>query len=157
MNRLIRIGVAAAVATISVVAFAQMARPNPDQVAIDTRQSLMKLISNQFGPIGGMLRKQVPFDAAVVSRNAGRIAVLAGMAPELFARDTRQFKDMKTQALDGIWNSQAEFKTKADGMVTAVEALAATAKAGDEAATMKAAADAGKACGACHDDFKSKN
>jgi cytochrome c556 len=157
MKRLIRIGVTAAVAAVSVVAFAQMARPNPDQVAIDTRQSLMKLISNQFGPIGGMLRKQVPFNAELVARNAERVAVLAGMAPDLFARDTRQFKDMKTQALDGIWNSQAEFKTKADGMVTAANALAAAAKTGDEAATMKAAVDAGKACGACHDDFKAKN
>jgi len=156
MKHLIRIGMAAAVATISVVVFAQGGAPSPDKTAIETRQGLMKLISNQFGPIGGMLRKQVPFDAAVVARNAERVKMLAGMAPELFARDTRQFKDVKTLALDGIWNSQAEFKTKADGLVTAADALMAAAKSGDQAATLKAAADAGKACGACHDDFKAK-
>ncbi len=157
MNRLIRIGLVGTVAMISVVAVAQMKRPDPDQVAIDTRQSLMKLISNQFGPIAGMLRKQVPFNAEVVARNAERVKVLAGMAPELFARDTRQYKGMKTQAVDGIWNSQAEFKTKSEGMVKAADALIAAAKTGDQGATMKAAADTGKACGACHDDFKSKN
>ena len=84
MNRLIRIGITAAVAAVSVVAVAQMARPNPDKVAIETRQGLMKLISNQFGPIGGMLRKLVPFDAEVVRAMPGALQVLAGMMPELF-------------------------------------------------------------------------
>lgn len=155
MNRLTRIGVAAALALTSVAAFSQGA-PNPDKSAIETRQGLFKLIANQNGPIGGMQRNTVPFDAAVVQRNAARIAVLAEIIPELYARDTRQFKDVKTGALDGIWNSQADFKTKADALQKAAATLAETAKGGDKAATLKAAAEVGKACGSCHDSYRAK-
>jgi cytochrome c556 len=162
MNHLTRFGVAAVLAVSSVAAFSQGApgaAPNPEaraKTAIETRQGLFKLIANQNGPIGGMQRNQVPFDAAVVARNAARIKVLAEMAPDLFALDTREFKTIKTAALDGIWNSQADFKTKADALVSAADTLATTAKAGDKDATLKAAANVGKACGSCHDSFRAK-
>jgi cytochrome c556 len=161
MNGLKRIGMAVALAAVSAIAYSQGAAgpPTPeaqDKSAIETRQGLYKLISNQMAPIGGMLRNNVPFDAAVVDRNSARIVVLAGMIPEMFARDTRKQTATKTAALEGIWNSQADFKGKADGLVTAATALNAAAKTGDKAATLKAAADVGKACGACHDNYRAK-
>jgi cytochrome c556 len=160
MKRLYRIGVMAALATASAVALSQGAGPpNPEaqaKAAIETRQGLFKLISNQFGPIGGMLRNQREFDAALVAKNAGRVATLADMIPELFMNDTRQFKTTKTAALDGIWASQADFKAKADGLAKAAGAVADAAKTGDKAATLKAAAEIGKACGACHDNYRAK-
>jgi cytochrome c556 len=158
MKRVFSIGAAAAIAAVSVAAWAQNA-PNPEQQArsaIETRQGLYKLLGAQMGPIGGMLRNQVPFDAAVVARNAERIQVLAGMIPELHALDTRQFKNIKTGALDGIWNSQADFKSKADALASAAGTLATTAKGGDRAATLKAAGEIGKACGSCHDSYRQK-
>lgn len=158
MTRLTRFGVAAVLAMASAAAFSQGA-PNPAaqaKSAVETRQGLFKLIAQQNGPIGGMLRNQVPFDAALVARNANRIQVLSEMIPELFARDTREFKDIKTGALDGIWNSQADFKTKADALTQAAAALNAAAKSGDQAATLKAAGEVGKACGSCHDSFRAK-
>jgi cytochrome c556 len=160
MKRLLSIGVAAALAVVSATSFAQgAAPPSPEAQAkstVETRQGLFKLIANQWGPVGGMLRNQVPFDAAVVARNAGRVQVLAGMITELHTRDTREFKAIKTSALDGIWNSQADFKVKADALVTAAGSLATVAKAGDQAATLKAAGEVGKACGACHDNYRAK-
>jgi cytochrome c556 len=156
MTRLIRFGVAATLAAISVTAFSQGAPPNPDKTAIETRQGVFKLIANQNGPIGGMFRANGTFDAAVVARNAERIKVLAGMIPELFTRDTRQFKDVPTKALEGIWAGQADFKTKADALVAAADGLAAAAKTGDKDATQKANTAIGQACGACHDAFRAK-
>jgi cytochrome c556 len=162
MKRLYSVGVAAALATMSVMAVSQGAPggpPNPAaqaKTAIETRQAVFKLINNQNGPIGGMLRNRVEFDAAVVARNAARIEMLATMIPDLFVTDTRQFKDTKTLALDGIWASQADFKAKADGLNKAAAALAEVAKTGDKANTLKAAADVGKACGACHDNYRAK-
>ena len=148
MKRLLSIGVAAALAVVSATSFSQgAAPPTPEaqaKTAIETRQGLFKLIANQWGPVGGMLRNQDSFDAAVVARNAARVQVLAGMIPELFAKDTREFKTVKTAALDGIWNSQADFKVKADALATAAGALVAAAKAGDKAATLKLAGDVGK-------------
>jgi cytochrome c556 len=159
MNRLTRIGVAAALTAASALAFPQAGPPNPEaqaKSAIETRQGVFKLIANQNGPIGAMQRNQREFDAALVTKNAARIQVLAEMIPELYTADTRQFKTIKTAALDGIWNSQADFKAKADGLVAAAGALVTASKTGDKAATMKAAADVGKACGACHDNFRAK-
>jgi cytochrome c556 len=158
MNRLIRIGVAATLAAISVTSFSQGGPPNQDKTAIETRQGVFKLINNQNGPISAMFRPNstVAFDAALVARNAERIKVLASMIPELFTRDTRQFKDSPTRALDGIWASQADFKAKADALVAAAEGLEKAAKTGDKAATSTANGEIGKACGGCHDPFRAK-
>lgn len=157
MNRLIRLGVAATLAAISVAAFSQGGPPNPDKTAIEARQAVFKLINNQNGPIGAMFRPNATtFDAAVVERNAERVKVLASMIPELFARDTRQYKDAPTRALDGIWTSQADFKAKADALVAAADGLAAAAKTGDKAKMQAANGEIGRACGSCHDAFRAK-
>ena len=162
MKRLSRVGVAVALAAVSAVTFSQGAGgpPSPEaqaKAAIETRQGLFKVISSQFGPIGGMLRNPDSFNAELVAKNAARIQVLSEMIPELFARDTREFKDTKTRALDGIWASQADFKAKADALTKASAAAVAAAKTGDKAATMAAAADMGKlGCSPCHDNYRAK-
>jgi cytochrome c556 len=160
MNRLLRIGVALTATAVSALAVSQGAGPPSPEAqaksAIETRQGLFKVMSSQFGPVGGMLRNTVPFDAAVVERNSARIAVLAGMIPDLFANDTRTFTATKTAALDGIWNSQADFKGKADALAKAANDLNAAAKTGDKAATLKAAGAVGQACGSCHDNYRAK-
>ncbi len=164
MNRLTRIGVAAALTAASALALSQAppgpgGPPNPEaqaKTAIETRQAVFKLIANQNGAAGAMQRNQREFDAAVVGRNAVRIQTLAGMIPELFTADTRAVKTFKTAALDGIWTSQADFAAKADGLAKAAAGVVEAAKTGDKAATMKAQAEIGKACGACHDNFRAK-
>lgn len=157
MTRLIRIGVAATIAAISVTAFSQGAGPpNPNKTAIEARQAVFKLINAQNGPMGQMLRGQGALDAALVTRSAERIKMLAGMIPEVFTVDTRQYKDTPTRALDSIWTSQADFKTKADALVTAADALIAAAKTGDKAAVSTASQNMGRACGGCHDAYRAK-
>jgi cytochrome c556 len=159
MNRLLRIGMALAASAVSALAVSQGAGPPSPEAqaksAIETRQGLYKVMASQFGPIGGMLRN-APFDAAVVERNSARIAVLAGMIPEMFANDTRKFTATKTAALEGIWNSSADFKGKADALVKAANDLNAAAKGGDKTATLAAAGAVGKACGSCHDNYRQK-
>lgn len=154
MNRLTRIGAATALAAVSVLAFSQ-GGPPPEKAAIEARQAVFKLINQQNAPIGAMLRGGT-FDAAVVERNAGRIKVLATMIPELFERDTRQYKDAPTKALDGIWASQADFKAKADALAKAADELAAAGKSGDRAEVQAAVRTLGGACGSCHDSFRAK-
>lgn len=160
MNRLLRIGTAATLALASTLALSQGAPPSPEaqaKSAIENRQAVFKLISSQVGPVNALMRNQsAPFDAALVARNAERIQVLAGMIPELFERDTREFKTLNTVALDGIWNSQADFKTKSDALASAAGKVAAAAKTGDRAATTAAAGEIGRACGSCHDAFRAK-
>ena len=156
MNRLSRVAAAAALVGISVIAFSQGARPDPNKSAIDARQAVFKLIANQNGPIGAMFRPNGTFDAALAARNAERVKMLAEMIPELFARDTREYKEGNTKALDGIWTSPADFKAKADALVAAADGVMMAAKTGDKDATQKANAEIGKSCGGCHESFREK-
>jgi cytochrome c556 len=158
MKRLISIGLSAAL-SVAIVHAAEPTPPSPDDLAkqsIETRQGLLKVLSFSMGPVGGMLRNRVPFDAAVAEKSATRIAQLGAILPDLFQNDTRKYTGVKTAALDGIWASQADFKSKADDLVKAANELAAAAKGGDKAATLKAAGAVGKACGNCHDSFRVK-
>jgi cytochrome c556 len=159
MNGFTRIGVAAVGSLL--VASAAMAQGAPArtpeqkaQAAVLTRQGLFKVQAFVFGPVGGMLRG-APFDAAVVQKAAARIQVTGGLIPELFALDTHTFT-VTTKAREGIWTNKSDFDAKANDLVKAATDLEAAAKTGDEAATKKAAGAVGKACGACHDQFRDK-
>lgn len=151
--RLACVGLGAVIAT---AALAQGA-PSPKeqaQMAVDTRQSVMTLQGWSMGPIAGMLRKQREFDAEVVETSARRIMQLAMMVEDAFQMDTRKF-DIETEALDTIWQSQDEFNSDAQNLVDAARNLMEAAQTGNAGKTLKAAAVMGKACGACHDNFRS--
>ena len=160
MSRLHRIGLVTALATLSVVAGVQAATVAGSEAeakqAITARQEVFKEIKKLNDPMGKMLRRQAPIDPALVATNAAKIQELAGKIPEHFTVDTRKFKDIKTAAMDGIWNSEADFKSKADGLVQAAGAAVEAGKSGDAGATQKSLIGIGKACGACHDSYKAK-
>lgn len=129
---------------------------SPEQAAysaVEVRQSVFKLIQNQNGPIGSMARGRAPMDLAVAERQATRVATLASMIPDVFALDTREF-DLETEALDVIWEKQADFAAKAQATVDAANAIAMAAASGDEDATKKAMGAIGRTCGGCHDNFR---
>lgn len=159
MNRLTRIGVAAVLAAVSAAAAAQAVTKAANQAdadkAIQARQAIFKEMNDLNRPLGPMMRPGgAAIDMALVTANATKIGELAAKIPAAYLVDTRGFTATKTRALDGIWNSQADFKTKADGLVTAANAIVAAAKAGDEAATRTALQGMGRACGACHDPYR---
>lgn len=160
MKRLNQIGVAAVLAAVSAVAVSQavtVAKSAPEATkAVDARIAIFKEIKDLNDPIGKMLRRQQPLDTAIVATNAAKIKELAGKIPAAYTVDTRQFKDIKTGALDGIWNSQADFKAKADALAAAADEAAKAAGSGDAAATTKSLAGIGRACGSCHDAYRAK-
>src|SRR5690349_7664969 len=112
MNRLTRIGVAAVLAAVSAVVAAQAVTKAASQAdadkAIKARQAIFNEINELNKPMGPMMRS-APVDTAVVATNAAKIAELAGKIPAAYLVDTRGFTATKTRALDGIWNSQADF------------------------------------------------
>lgn len=160
MNGITKMGIAAVGSLL--VASAAMAQgaptpPTPEQAAATaalTRQAVFKLQGFVFGPVGGMLRG-APFDAKVAEKAGARLQVLAGMIPEVFVKDTHTFT-LTTKAREGIWTNKSDFDAKANDLVKAAGELEAAGKSGDEAATKKAAGAVGKACGACHDQFRDK-
>jgi cytochrome c556 len=161
MNRIAKSSLIAlcAIAPITAVLAQDAAPPSPEQQAeqaVLTRQGLLKVMGMYMGPLGGMLKNKVPFDAAVATKSATHIAQLGSMIPDVFATDTRNKTSAKTKAQDGIWTNQADFNAKSEDLVKAANALVEAAKTGEKGATLKAAGAVGKACGACHDNYRNK-
>jgi cytochrome c556 len=159
MKRVVKLSLLAMCSAIAVsTVLAQDEAKTPEQaaqVAVDTRQGLQKVMGFQMAPLGAMLKNKMPFDAAVAAKNTAAIAALGAMQPDVFATDTRKFT-LKTKAREGIWTNKSDFDAKSNDLVKAATDAAAAAKGGDKGATMKAVAGVGKACGACHDNFRDK-
>jgi cytochrome c556 len=155
-SHLAQLGVATLCALASLSA-AHAQDASAEQKAVEIRQSIFKLMEWNFAPtIGEMLKNKMKYDAAVVQKTAARLEVLAPMISEAFAVDTHEAAGLKTRARPGIWTNMADFKAKNDGLVKAVAGLSAAAKGSDEKAFRQAAIAVGKACGACHDDYRDK-
>ena len=163
MNRFVTsslIALCALAATSAAMAQEHGGPPTPEQQAeqaVLTRQGLLKVMGFYMGPLGGMLKNKVPFDATKAGNSATHIAQLGSMIPDVFVFDTHKTApSVKTKAQDGIWTNTSDFNSKADDLVKAANALVEAAKSGDKGTTLKAAAAVGKACGACHDNFRNK-
>jgi len=123
------------------------------EVLVKQRQSAMTLIGKYWGPLAGMMQGKVPFDAAVANRNARYLEVLAQMPWDGFAESTKDTQE-KTRALPAIWSDAGKFKEAQERLQTSTAKLAQSTK--DEGAFKAAAGEVGKACGNCHDNFRSK-
>jgi cytochrome c556 len=131
--------------------------PTPQQEAekaVKTRQGLFDVQAFAFGPVGAML-KGAPFDAATAQKAGARVAMTAGLIPEVFKLDTRKFQ-VQTKARESIWTQSTDFAKKASDLENAARQLESIAKSGDRAAVLKAAEAVGQACKSCHDDFREK-
>jgi cytochrome c556 len=126
------------------------------QKATETRQSVLKVVGWNIGPLGAMARGLVPYDADLVARNAQRIAWMASMIPDAFRADTRAHA-VSTEALPVIWENYARFEELAGNAQASAEKLAQIAAGGDEAAGKQAIGALIDSCRACHDDFRLKD
>ena len=159
MNRFSKLGLAAmcSVAAISVAIAQGGPPPTPEQRAenaVKVRQSLFEVQNFAFGPAIAML-KGAPFNAETVVTAAKRIQMTSSMIPDVFKFDTRKFM-VKTRALEGIWTNSNDFTQKAQALQMAAQNLEMAAMSGDQGATKQAIGMLGKACGSCHDQFRSK-
>ena len=123
------------------------------QVAVEVRQSVFKLLNANMGPIGGMARGRIPFDAALAQKHSERIAQLGAMITDVFEMDTREF-DVETLALNKIWDNKEDFAKHAADLVEKARAFSVAAQSGDMATTMKELRPLGSACGNCHDNYR---
>jgi cytochrome c556 len=129
---------------------AVLAQAKPE-VLVKQRQAAMTLQGKYFGPLGAMAQGKAPYNADVAARNASYLEVLVQLPWDGFQAST---KDEKSKALPAIYENEAKFKEAQDRLKGAVNKLVASAK--DESAFKGAAGEVGKACGACHNDFRAK-
>lgn len=123
------------------------------EVLVKQRQAGMTLIGKYWGPLGGMGAGRVPFDAAVVARNAGYLETLSKLPWDGFNPSTA---GEKSAALPAVYSDAAKFKEAAESMQAALAKLAVTARGGSEADIKSAIGAAGKTCAGCHDTFRQK-
>ena len=121
--------------------------------AIKYRQSALFVMAQHFGRIGPVVKRERPYDKDEVAKNAAVAEQMSKLPWDGFVAGTDKGE---TQAKPEIWTDAAKFKSAAEKMKQEMSTLAQVAKGGDFDA-VKAQFDAtGKACKACHDDFRKK-
>jgi cytochrome c556 len=134
------------------LAQAALAQVKPE-VLVKQRQAKMILQVKYFGPLVGMAQGKVPYNAAVVQRNAGFIDNLTRMSWDGWDPSTR---NVESRTLPAAFDDKAKFDQYVNRLENEAAKLVAVSKSGDEAAVKAQIAAVGKVCGGCHDDFRSK-
>jgi len=151
MNRKL-LAVAVVLALGSGIAAEALAQVKPD-VLVKQRQAAMTLQGKYLGPIGGMLKGNIPYNADTVALNATFLENLARMPWDGFQPST---SSVKSAAKPEIYKDAAKFKAASDALEAATAKLGAAARAKDEAGVKATFGGVAKACGSCHDDFRVK-
>ena len=119
------------------------------------RQSYFTLVAMNFGPIGAMVKGEMPWDDAKLKVFANELGALSNMdVSRAFAPGTDKGT---TRAKPEIWENQDDFKAKLSDMRDALAGLQVAAGSGDKKIVAQAVGAAGKSCKACHDEYKAKN
>lgn len=124
------------------------------ETLVKQRQAAMTLQGKYFGPIGAMVQGKVPYDAAIVTRNAGYLEALSKMPWDGFQASTMEVKD--TAAKPEIYKEMDKFQAAYEKLQTETTKLSVAAKSADQGAVKAAWGDVAKACKACHDDYQVK-
>ncbi len=122
--------------------------------AIKYRQSAMFIMSQHFGRIGAVVKGERPYNKDEVAKNAAVAAEMSKLPWDGFVAGTDKGD---THAKPEIWTDAAKFKSAAEKMEREIGKLAQVAKGGELNAVKAQFGATGKACKACHDDFKKKD
>ncbi len=129
----------------------------PEDVAIEHRRAHMQLIWRDFGPVLSMAKGDMEYDAATAQVHADNLRALSSYNPTaLFPAGTaKPDRDGDTRALPAIWERLDDFLAAYGNFTTAMAQVAEVASNG-QPELAAAVFDAGKSCGACHDDFRAE-
>ena len=119
------------------------------------RQSWFALVAANFGPMAAMVKGEMPWDERQMAGYADQLAALTTLDV------MRGFPDGSdkgtTRAKPEIWENKPDFEKKLGDLRSAVDELQQAANGDDRKAIATQVGATGKACKACHDDYKSKN
>ena len=100
-----------------------------------------------------MAKGDRPYDKEVAIKNATIVEFMSKLPWDKFAPGT----DMgNTKAKPEIWENMDDFKAKAEKMQAETAKLLQVAQTGDAAALKAQVGETGKACKACHDNYRNK-
>ena len=138
----------AALAVTALPAAAQFAKPED---AIRYRKAGMTVMAAHFGRVAAMATGKMPFDPKAVVDNA-EIATFMSKLP--FAGFVEGTEKGETKAKPEIWLEPDKFRAAASKMQDEMVKLNAAAKGGNQDTIKAAVGEVGKACKACHDNYR---
>jgi cytochrome c556 len=135
-------------AAIALPAAAQFAKPED---AIKYRKSALTVMATHFGRVAGMANGKIPFDAKMAADNA-EIAAFESKLP--FVAFIPGSDKGETRAEPKIWTEMDKFNAAATKMQDEMAKLAVVSKGGNLDAIKAQVGETGKACKACHDNYR---
>ena len=117
------------------------------------RESIMTLVADKMGLIGGMAREEIPLDEAKFVKATHDLAALSGMLMEGFENDTIV---PGSRSMPDIWSNMDDFKAKAMDFETAAKGLAAAADSGGFASAQGLVQGTAGTCGGCHRSYRER-
>ncbi len=133
------------------------AAKDPNLKLIKARQSEMQWKSFNAGPLFGMAKGKIEYNAELAAMLANNLLLQTQLdMGRAWAEGTDNVAyEGKTAALPKIWSTYPEISEKGKAYVKAVTELAPVA--GNGLAALKSKISAlGKGCKGCHDDFREK-
>ena len=133
------------------------AQADPLDDAIKARRGYYQVVKLNSGPLFGMLKGKVPYDAKKAQTSADNLVLLTKMTngamwPKGSGNDV---KKGATRALPAIWSKYPDVVEKSKAWKKAVAELAAVAGNGLDVLKPKVAA-MGATCSACHKAYRAK-
>lgn len=155
MNLTTRISLLIIAITMSATAFAAK---DPNLKLIKARQSEMQLRSFFAGPLFGMAKGKMDYDAGLAAKLANNLKTQLSLdVGRAWKQGTaNDAYPGKTTALPKVWTTYPEISKYGKKYAQAVNELAAAAGNGLDALKPKVSA-LGKTCKGCHDEFREKN
>jgi cytochrome c556 len=129
-------------------AAAQFAKPED---AIKYRKAVFTVMATHFGRVAAMANGKMPFDAKVAADSA-EIATSMSKLPYVAFIPGSDKGD--TRAKPEIWTESDKVKGLAEKMQDEMVKFNAAAKTGNIDTIKAAAGETGKACKACHDNYR---
>lgn len=150
MKRLI----VASAATLATLASLPAAAHSKPEDAIKYRQSAFTVMANHLGRVSAMAQGRAPFDAKAAADNAAIVVTMSKLPFAAFVEGSD--KGAPTRAKPEVWKDSAKVKDLAEKMQAEAVKFEAAAKSGNLDSIKAAVGDLGKACKACHDDYRNE-
>ena len=129
-------------------AAAQFAKPED---AIKYRKAVFTVMATHFGRVAAMANGRAPFDAKVAADSAELATSMSKLPYVAFVPGSDKGD---TRAKPEVWTEWDKVKGLADKMQEEMGKFNAAAKGGNIDTIKAAAGEVGKACKACHDNYR---
>lgn len=140
---------------VVVMSSAWAAKQSPQEAAIEYRQSAFTMIKNHFGPMAGMIKGEVEFNAETFAKNAQAVATLSQFPLNGFIEGSYEGE---TGAKPEIAAKMEDFRAKMETFKVEAANLAKAAEGAKDADALKPQfGKVAESCKACHDTYRKED